>query len=328
MFLFAGLLGLVAAGAAAMMSFDFNEDDEDNSASEELFGDSPQDQEGNGDETDIADLLLSDGDAGTEADPNQILTGDNTSESLSGNSGNDQINGYAGDDTLEGGEGDDHLYGDAGNDSLSGGVGNDLLHGEDGQDSLYGGIGEDTLFGHMGDDQLDGGAGHDSLVGGFGADTLSGEDGDDALHGGAGDDLLTGGLGGDTLFGGDGADLIIGNDDSPLDGSDFLNGGDGNDTIIAGAGDWLSGGEGTDDFALSGWQGSGEIVRVTDFDASEDRLILLYEDAGGRVPDIELRDAQCGSGATEIIVGGQVVASVSHTGGLTAADILLVSQSA
>jgi serralysin len=105
--------------------------------------------------------------------------------------GNDKSN------TANGGSGNDVLMGKGGDDRLSGGDGTDLLFGGDGNDRLSGGNKRDLLFGDAGDDLLRGGNGNDSLDGGAGKDTIDGGIGNDTLVGGDGVDILTGGTGSD-----------------------------------------------------------------------------------------------------------------------------------
>ncbi len=334
MFLLAGLFGLLAAGAAAIVSFDAGPDVEDDtdSIAEPEQDTAPHDgaqgpmdflealrsgsANSTGDTTEPTDIIEED----------QIISGSDLAEEILGGAGDDQINGYENHDTISGGDGDDHLYGGGGDDLLFGQAGDDLLHGEDGLDSLNGGDGDDSLFGHMQDDTLLGEAGDDSLTGGAGDDSLSGGDGDDALHGGDGDDLLEAGDGGDTLFGGDGNDLILGAGDAAGSGPDFLNGGDDDDTIYAGQGDWVTGGSGNDLVVMDDWAAGGGDITITDFDLAEDSLVLLYEDSGGNDPEVEVRPGSGSMATTEIIVDGQLVATIQGSTGLSVADIALVPQ--
>lgn len=82
---------------------------------------------------------------------------------------------------------------------------------------------------------------------------------------------LTGGGGNDLLFGNGGSDNILGDN-----GSDLLVAGDGNDSLAGGQGnDWLQGGSGADAFVFNTTlNGSSNVDRVLDFDASVDRISL------------------------------------------------------
>lgn len=348
MFFLAGLFGFLAAGAAAMVSFDFGGSTEDaadmaDPAAQDM---APQDgdqgpmdfldgtgPEGEGSGAGLGAGLsegLSAATTGPDAqgEPDRIIVGSDLAEALTGGDGDDQINGYEDHDTIHGGAGDDHLYGASGDDLLFGESGNDLLHGEDGRDRLIGDGGEDSLFGHMQDDTLEGGDGNDSLTGGAGDDRLFGGTGDDALHGNDGDDLLEGGAGGDTLFGGNGRDLILGAADGAGSAPDFLNGGDGDDIIHAGPGDWVSGGDGHDLMVLDHHASGGDSVTITDFDLGEDSLVLLYDATGSPDPEVEvaLRPGPGGAPNTDVFLDGQLIVTLQGAAGLTSTDIALVAQ--
>lgn len=108
------------------------------------------------------------------------------------------------------------------------GEGDDFFNGWDSYD-------DQLVWGHLGDD---------FILGGFGDDFFNGEDGDD---------VLDGDVGNDTLFGGTGDDILVGGH-----GKDVVSGGEGWDVLVAGIGDTLFGGNGSDTFdfgALDGEQG-------------------------------------------------------------------------
>lgn len=309
MLMFAGLLGLLAAG----MSVDFTGLTRSEAADDHDGG------EGEG-ETSIPiegtpenDIISGDGD-GHPAD-DLILAGD----------GDDQVNGYAGNDTLSGEGGDDQLLGDGGDDSLDGGTGDDSLMGGNGADPLAGGAGDDSLAGQEGDDRLIGGEGDDSLNGGGDEDTLNGGAGDDALEGGRGDDDLSGGAGRDTLMGGEGRDRLDGGE-APGEAQerDFLNGGEGDDTLSAGAGDWATGGAGKDQFAFAGY-GGGDTGTATigDYDPAEDQLLLLYDPAIHPDPAVTVEPPETEGGAHRILIDGIPVAQVFGAARIDPADILV-----
>lgn len=95
MFIFAGLLRLMAASAVVIVGFEnIATADED----DDFLPDKPETDEPGTDE----------------------------SEEISGGRGSDQVNGYGGDDTVSSGAGEDHLYGEDGNDLWSG---DDVLDG-------------------------------------------------------------------------------------------------------------------------------------------------------------------------------------------------------
>ena len=153
----------------------------------------------------------------TDAQGDQITTGDDV---IDGGAGNDTIDASTGNDTLIGGAGNDRLSGNAGNDVfdlrgggtdfVNGGDGYDILdasgittesfsvsffnieeiHASDGGDSWYwNGSTESILFyGGAGDDSVYAGAGNDTLYGGDGSDTFTFENnfGSDTIIGGTG----------------------------------------------------------------------------------------------------------------------------------------------
>jgi serralysin len=77
-------------------------------------------------------------------------------ENLSGsNTGDDVLVGDQFSNTISGNGGADRLLGKAGNDALSGGTGNDIMKGGTGDDRLFGGAGRDFLAGGAGHDVFD-----------------------------------------------------------------------------------------------------------------------------------------------------------------------------
>jgi RTX calcium-binding nonapeptide repeat (4 copies) len=67
-----------------------------------------------------------------------VLTGNDGSQSLFGNAGIDRADGLGGDDVVNGGTDDDELYGGAGNDRVEGSAGGDYLEGGAGEDIFEG----------------------------------------------------------------------------------------------------------------------------------------------------------------------------------------------
>jgi Ca2+-binding RTX toxin-like protein len=183
-------------------------------------------------------------------------------------------------------------------------VGSDSLQGQDGDDLVLGGAGSDELSGQMGDDTLRGGEGNDTLLGGMGQDLADGDAGDDWLAGGEGNDTLAGGSGSDTLDGNAGDDRLSGlvgqDDDSHVD---FLNGGTGNDTMIPGSGDHAYGDAGEDEFIVHDWLRQGGVAHVTDYDATLDRLVVVYDPAVHPDPILSLEVTPDGSESTLLLDG-------------------------
>ncbi|MDE9451493.1 hypothetical protein J3R80_13545 [Aliiroseovarius sp. Z3] len=204
-----------------------------------------------------------------------ILEGDDASNTLWGGQGNDNLSGGEGNDMLYGGSGTDTLSGGSGADILDGGVGIDWVdyraattqvfldfasnvtgwgasgdtlisienaYGSAHNDEIHGDDGANDISGMDGDDTLSGGRGNDFLRGNTGNDYLMGFDGHDRLYGGQGNDLLSGGNGNDVLYGNSGDDTLNGGR-----GNDILYGSNGNDLMIdSGGRDKYYGGQGLD----------------------------------------------------------------------------------
>lgn len=314
MLILAGMMGLMAAGGAVLLtSFDAetDEDREDQDAGAE----GPPPGEPAPDQEEAVE---------PEENPlNRILWGDDADDSIDGGAGNDQINGYDGNDTLTGGNGADALFGADGQDMLRGGQGDDILHGQDGADTLAGGDGNDTLMGHFGQDHLQGGAGNDTLFGGQDDDLLDGGGDADALHGGYGQDLLVGGGGEDSLFGGAGDDILDGTDDTE---GDFLNGGRGADTILAGAGDMVSGGADADLLYVKAAAVGEQPAEIMDFNPNEDRLAIVTDNATAADAEVTVEPDADTDGLTHILLDGMVAATLHTDEAIDHADIMLIPE--
>ena len=122
--------------------------------------------------------------------------------------------------------------------------------------------GSTQIFTSQAADTLEGGAGNDSLSGDFGNDSLLGGTGDDTLLGGTGNDVLEGGANNDSLVGGSGDDTLV------LDsGNDNATGGDDQDTFV------FSDGFGTD--VIDGSEG-GIDQDVIDLSGLTDPVNLVF----------------------------------------------------
>lgn len=331
MLMFAGLLAVLAAGAASFVGFETDPAEEEDPQADGPADGQPAREDG--DLPDLVQMAAEDAptDALTDAPEGDIISGGAGPEAIAGTSGQDQINGYDGADTIRGGAGDDVIHGSGGPDDLAGEAGADTLHGGDGADILRGGAGVDRLFGHNGQDTLYGEAGDDSLVGSAGDDVLSGGAGDDALHGDIGNDSLQGGPGQDTLFGGWGDDVISGMSDDPatagrddVDGRDYLNGGGGDDVILAGRDDVVSTGSGSDTIMLGDWLSDENEAEILDFADAEDRLAVLYDDSEGKSPAISFEPDAARDDMQHLVVDGVRIAALLNAGDLTPADVMLV----
>lgn len=252
-----------------------------------------------------------------------ILSGTDADDRLSGGGGMDQLTGRGGEDWLAGGSGSDHLDGGDGDDALYGQGGHDGLAGGAGNDTLGGGMGRDSLAGGEGDDVLSGGAGADTLQAGEGEDSLNGGMGRDWLSGGAGDDLLEGGASGDTLDGGSGADTLYGHSGTGADlATDYLNGGAGNDHLIIGAGDSAMGGNGADVFTLQDVTQGSVLAEITDYDPSEDELVVEYDPGTHPAPVLSSQSIEASEDVT-LLLDGVAVAVVKGGAGLDLSQITL-----
>ncbi|WP_448265172.1 calcium-binding protein [Nostoc sp. DSM 114159] len=214
---------------------------------------------------------------------NDSIAGDNQNNRLSGNNGNDTLDGGLGIDTLNGGAGDDTYIVDTTLDTITeaanSGIDNvrssvsytlganleNLRLREGGNLTGIGNSLNNFLFGNTSNNTINARAGDDTLDGNNGDDILNGEDGNDSLQGGPGNDILNGGSGNDILIG-------------TFPGSPFPPG--------LGETDTLTGGPGADRFILGDAEnvfyddnnttnpGFGDLVTITDFNPSQDRIEL------------------------------------------------------
>lgn len=148
-----------------------------------------------------------------------------------------------------------------------------------------------------------------NIVGTDRSDLLVGGQAADLVDGGAGDDYLYGGQGTDTLLGGEGNDLIVAVA-NPFIGDESaaseLHGGKGNDTLIGENDDLMFGGDGIDSFhVFSDGEETGEIARISDFDASAESLLIEIRDGqmGGEL-DFDVRKTETG---VEVLLNGMPV---------------------
>ncbi len=335
MMLLSGLLGMLALGTLALVSFgpDSEDEDEESLAPEEF--DDPTEQ--NATSLDFAT-------PGSEADalpevqqppaapgPVTVLapTSTQTAQGATALTGiaafgpvDIAFEGTAEADEYLGTEEDELIFGAEGGDTMLGEDGDDTLHGQSGADDLYGGAADDVLFG---------GHGQDTLTGDDGNDLLRGGQGTDALHGRDGDDTLDGDMGTDTLFGAAGNDLLIGvkfdEDGIDQDQQDYLNAGSDDDTVIAGDEDVVSLGGGADVLYLGDWM-TGPGAEVLDFDDDEDQLMVIYNDsAHSGEPEVTLRLNANNPALTEITLGDQVLATLPTEDAPPLDSVVLIAES-
>jgi Ca2+-binding RTX toxin-like protein len=229
------------------------------------------------------------------------IHGNVVANKLEGRDGADVLFGYEGKDSLWGGNQGDTLHGGTDNDTLRGENGNDTLYGNEGIDDLYGGAGDDVLNG--GDDGsrelMQGEAGNDTYYVWDAMDAISenvgGKDPDDKvftiirtyslqqsnyLQGevenlefiGTGNFNATGNDLDNEIYGAAGNDTFSGRG-----GRDYIEGRAGNDSFDGGTGlDSLIGGKQNDVYFL--------------FDVTGSRYDRVFEEAGGGVDQIQVRD--------------------------------------
>jgi Ca2+-binding RTX toxin-like protein len=225
-----------------------------------------------------------------------LLVGNEFSNTLVGAAGRDDLYGGGGDDSLDGGLGDDAVYGGPGNDVVADtGGGSNYLRGDEGDDRITGGSGFDDANGNAGADTVSTGAGDDWAVGGKDNDSLSGEAGGDVVWGNLGNDTQDGGDGDDQVRGGQGDDTITGGA-----GNDFVSGDRGNDTI--------AGGTGADLF--HGSQDAG-IDRVVDFNLAEGDRVMLDPGTTYAVSQVGADTVIDMGGGNQMILVGVQLASLT-----------------
>lgn len=184
-----------------------------------------------------------------------------------------------------------------------------VIDGTSEDDLIYGGDGDYSLFGGGGDDQLHGGDG---------STTINGDDGNDRLY--AGDGFI--GVSANTLNGGDGDDTIYGSNEA----ENTLNGGDGNDVIHLRGQDTATGGDGADAFHHSTEYGNGMQSMITDYDATEDQIIVEHAAgfiSGGEMPTPEVSIMIDGNDAVICLDGDECIIVQGAANSLTVEDILL-----
>jgi Ca2+-binding RTX toxin-like protein len=164
--------------------------------------------------------------------------------------------------------------------------------------------------------------GDDSLGGGGGDDRLTGDEGNDVLAGGSGADLLGGGRGSDEVEGGDGADTLWGGDAGTSDAdADFLNGGTGDDLLFLGAADYGNGGDGADVFALQDLRAGDPVAQITDFNPSEDTIVVIYDAALHPQPVLSLDQPE--GGPTTLLLDGVPLVNLGTVSGIDLGAIQL-----
>ena len=254
------------------------------------------------------------------------LSGGDARHVIEGDFGKDYIYGGNGYDNLSGGGWNDTIFGGCGFDDIYGGSSNDILNGGNGKDLIEGGTGNDTLNGGSWLDGLFGGEGNNLLRGGNGTDFVSGDAGNDFVRGGDGDDIISAsGLFGSALNSDDyddARDETLPNDedgdpffvdwglsgvDTDTD-ADMLSGGAGDDTIYIGNNDVACGGDGDgdDEFIVGYWMEDGALSEITDFDSTEDIIVLALST---ETASVEVTTSVTDEGSGQILINGMLMSS-------------------
>ncbi len=257
-----------------------------------------------------------------------------------------QTNG--GEDSITMGGRETVVYAGEGNDTITASTNNSCyIEAGDGHDLI-----DLSALEATGLSMVQGGLGNDTFIGGAGSDTYfggnhSGNTGGDDISGGAGDDSLFGSTGFDVIDGGDGNDTIGGMRDyveyPPTAGSGFpsidatdyadeasdtLNGGQGDDLLLGDALDVMTGGAGSDTFAVY-WEanddGANDRTFITDFEPGVDVLhVTVHVDDFG-LPDDPDQEITLGvfefEGNTLVMFQDEVVAEIQGIVGVSADDV-------
>ena len=86
---------------------------------------------------------------------------------------------------------------------------------------------------------------------------------------------------------------------------------------------------GADQFVFSDPVQAGEVTHIADFDASEDSILLIYNDSDWpEAPVVEVEADPNAPAMTRVFMDGQVVASVHAADGLSIEHIALVPENA
>lgn len=147
---------------------------------------------------------------GTGGAGDDLITGNDVSNTLLGNGGNDTLEGGAGNDTLNGGAGDDTMAGGLGNDTYIVAQAGDLVveSAGEGSDEVRTARLAYALTANV--EALTGtSAGGQRLTGNALANTITGSSGNDTLNGAGGNDTMLGGLGDDTYIVAQTGDIVV-----------------------------------------------------------------------------------------------------------------------
>jgi len=200
----------------------------------------------------------------------------------------------------------DLILGSLGNDDIIKGTDTHTIGGGDGDDRILASGSEDRVFGGAGDDYLAARNGG-TLVGGLGNDTMVAQ--------GANPDVTT------TMIG-----TVLEIEDGNLvdldTGRDVMSSSEADTVMVAGSSDVANLGSGEDTVVLGDWVDD-DAVLIRNFDASEDAIVLVYDDAGP-APEIAFARNDLSADQTTVLMDGAVVAHVTSGEALSLDDIRLV----
>lgn len=212
---------------------------------------------------------------------------------------------------LTGSEADDLQYGDRQAEQNSTSAGDDLIDGRAGGEDLSGDLVDEAMWAETGEDPFEAGA--DVPLGQLGDAILAGDDGDDLPSGQEGDDPPSDVAGHHNLY----AAFPEGDDGE----TDVLNVCDSDDLSLIGASG--EGDPGADQFILKEWLSEGGIATISDYDAAEDQIVLVYDPDTHADPQLSL-SAVAETEDVEILLDGEVIGRVTDGAGLSEKDILLL----
>lgn len=214
------------------------------------------------------------------------------------------------------------IQGTQGADLINGSIESEQINSGNGADTVNAGSGDDLVYGEDGPDRLFGDNGSDTLVGGNGSDFMNGRAGDDYLLGGLGEDTMRGGIGNDVLYGyQDGSPDNLFDDRDTAD-PDRIYGNEGDDLIIAGSGDTVTSGDGSDLITLGSWIDPDNPVLVEDYQAGEDRIYIFIPDDYAGPARVTIDPDPGGDHSGAVMLDGVKVAEVT---GLNTAAALRAS---
>jgi hypothetical protein len=90
----------------------------------------------------------------------------------------------------------------------------------------------------------------------------------------------------------------------------------------------VTAGPGADTITLGDWIDAEHQAEVLDFSTEEDRLVILYDDAGGEDPDVSVEQDETDTLLHHVLLNGVPIASVHSEAALGLEHITLLPQAA